>query len=655
MTMTMMTIGALATRYIGRSVPQRLLRLSKCVPLSQGLSTEASKAIGSTPISSKGLYDLLTKEEEELMEEQHVVTDRAKDISNRIGKGVKMRDTRFLEDILPGVPNFSIVVAGEFNAGKSSVINALLGQKLLDTGALPTTDAITVLTHSPDGKRSTANLKGGLLWHQVDAIPEGIVLVDTPGTNAVIVDHTSQTLKLLPTADLILFCTSADRPFPESERKLLQSIQAYRKNIIVIINKMDVLDSSGGSYGFEEKKRVVDFVTEHASAMLGGRPMVISISAKDALSCKLMVTSSTKKKEDGDENTLWNRSNFAILETFLKESLTTETKIKAKLLNPLGVAEGVLVEGLEILVEEEKDLESDVATLNLLNHQFESWTKEMEIDRNSFCTEIKDDLESEGVRVSELVKKIGILKLMRWSLLDDAQWDAAWSRSTTSQKTVEADLMERIREHADHTSRRAQSQGQAVIDYLGKRPSVKNKDIVGTVMAASQFEDTRKTLTDQMKLGIARVLGEHDDGFTKAHIQSTLQQHGAAVVGLETTAAASFVSGYLELLDIVYAGGLGCASAMLGVVVATKAGSSISETYSSEWSRLGGDLYAGLEIVCTKEMLKVNRRILDGVKPYSRYVQTEQERIQTLMTESEEAVSQAHAIRNRIDKLRHYE
>lgn len=592
-----------------------------------------------------GLYDLLTKDEETLMEEQRAVSDRARDIANRIGK-VKMKDTQFLEDILPSntSSNFSIVVAGEFNAGKSSVINALVGHNLLDTGALPTTDSITVLTHNDTS--STSNLQGGLLWHQVKSMPEGIILVDTPGTNAVIVDHTPRTLKLLPTADLILFCTSADRPFPESERALLQSIQAYRKNIIVVINKMDVLDAAGGAYGKEEKQRVVDFVSDNASALLGGRPVVISISAKNALSSKLMTNAN-----------LWERSNFQELETFLKDSLTTETKIKAKLLNPLGVAEGVLVEGLESLKQEEQELEGDVATLNLLRHQFDSWAKEMVSDSKSFCTEIQEELVTEGTRVKRLVDRVGILSLMRLSLLDDVQLEKEWTRSmplgTVDQ--VQENLFERIREMSERTSERAQSQGQAVVDYLGKRPSAKSKNIVGNIVAATQVQDMRSKLKEQMQASVKGVMSNHSELAAKKGTHHSLMQGAVLAAGLEGSALLSFVSSYMEMIDLVYGGAIGCASAAAGVLVVAQASRSVTQRYSKELGQLGTEVYDALEVVCDKELQKVNRRILDGVQPYSRYVQTEQDRIETLTKESEDAVSQAQSIRSRVNKLRHYD
>ncbi len=50
---------------------------------------------------------------------------------------------------------FLLVIVGEFNSGKSSVINALLGGKFLESGILPTTNEISVLKHSTDGNDTT--------------------------------------------------------------------------------------------------------------------------------------------------------------------------------------------------------------------------------------------------------------------------------------------------------------------------------------------------------------------------------------------------------------------------------------------------------------------------------------------------------------------
>ncbi len=109
------------------------------------------------------------------------------------------------------------MIAGEFNSGKSSFINALLGERVLPEGVTPTTDRINVLRHGPE---ITEQLREAYLLertHPAEVLRE-INIVDTPGTNAIIRRHEELTRDFVPRSDLVLFVTSADRPFTESER-----------------------------------------------------------------------------------------------------------------------------------------------------------------------------------------------------------------------------------------------------------------------------------------------------------------------------------------------------------------------------------------------------------------------------------------------------
>jgi hypothetical protein len=74
----------------------------------------SSTEVADSSLGSRGLYSLLSKEEEQLMDEQHALCEKTKEIAARIGK-IKMKDTRFLKDILPDEKSrsFSIVVAGK--------------------------------------------------------------------------------------------------------------------------------------------------------------------------------------------------------------------------------------------------------------------------------------------------------------------------------------------------------------------------------------------------------------------------------------------------------------------------------------------------------------------------------------------------------------
>jgi GTPase Era involved in 16S rRNA processing len=78
-----------------------------------------------------------------------------------------------------------------------------------------------------------------------------ISLVDTPGTNAVITEHQQITEHFVPRSDMVLFVTSCDRAFTESERLFLDRVREFKKKVIVIISKIDLLD------GEEQLREVV--------------------------------------------------------------------------------------------------------------------------------------------------------------------------------------------------------------------------------------------------------------------------------------------------------------------------------------------------------------------------------------------------------------
>ncbi|NIO72666.1 MAG: dynamin, partial [Anaerolineae bacterium] len=102
-------------------------------------------------------------------------------------------------------------------------------------------------------------------------------IVDTPGTNAIIRRHEEITGEFVPRSDLVLFVTSADRPFTESERIFLERIRNWGKKVVIVLNKIDILE------GEADVEKVVGFITEHAQRLLGFAPEVFPLSARLAL------------------------------------------------------------------------------------------------------------------------------------------------------------------------------------------------------------------------------------------------------------------------------------------------------------------------------------------------------------------------------------
>src|SRR3954469_4130603 len=160
---------------------------------------------------------------------------------------------------------FLLVIVGEFNSGKSAFINALVGGSVAAEGVTPTTAQINVLQYGDtlDRKVREANL------HVITAPAEilrEIHIVDTPGTNAIIREHETITAEFVPRSDLVLFVTSADRPFTETERAFLEQVRAWGKKIIVILNKIDLLETQA------EHDKVLSYIRENAAQLLGLKP-----------------------------------------------------------------------------------------------------------------------------------------------------------------------------------------------------------------------------------------------------------------------------------------------------------------------------------------------------------------------------------------------
>ncbi len=70
-------------------------------------------------------------------------------------------------------------------------------------------------------------------------------IVDTPGTNAIMREHERLTAEFVPRSDLVLFVTSADRPFTETERAFLETIRDWGKKIVIVVNKIDIFEREG--------------------------------------------------------------------------------------------------------------------------------------------------------------------------------------------------------------------------------------------------------------------------------------------------------------------------------------------------------------------------------------------------------------------------
>jgi small GTP-binding protein len=268
---------------------------------------------------------ILSKREQEFRVREQELLERLASALERFGTDVAADDLRRFQEAreqLSGL--FLLVVAGEFNSGKSSFINALLGERVLPEGVTPTTDRINVLRHGPE---VTDQLREAYLLertHPAEVLRE-ISIVDTPGTNAIIRRHEELTRDFVPRSDLVLFVTSADRPFTESERTFLEQIREWGKKIVFIVNKIDILPRP------DERDQVIRYVSENAAALLGETPEIFAVSARQAVEARADGAEPARAAE------LWNQSGFEQVEDYLLNTLDQQERVRLKLLNPLNV------------------------------------------------------------------------------------------------------------------------------------------------------------------------------------------------------------------------------------------------------------------------------------------------------------------------------
>ncbi|MCL4529927.1 MAG: dynamin family protein [Chloroflexi bacterium] len=243
----------------------------------------------------------LVRESKQMLEEQKNETqaDRCRDLL------VKLAEDRF-----------NLAVVGQFKRGKSSLMNAIIGQSLLPTGLLPLTSAITALCYGPKEKitlkrtgwtldqeielkelmdyvteqGNPGNQKGVIearIELPVPFLRRGLYFVDTPGIGSTRQANTATTYDFLPQADAVIFVTSVEAPLSESEENFLRDIQGYVRRLFVVANKTDLLSP-------QEQDQVLGYIKAGLTGIIKTSSVEIyPLSARTALQAKLEDNSNT--------------------------------------------------------------------------------------------------------------------------------------------------------------------------------------------------------------------------------------------------------------------------------------------------------------------------------------------------------------------------
>lgn len=169
---------------------------------------------------------------------------------------------------------YNVVVCGEVKKGKSSLLNAIVGQEILPVNSEIATSQVFRISNSShesfelvftDGTRKSitreqlsrygsqvdANLHGepvfqnrNLSYIQVNIpiafLPRGVSLVDTPGLGALYKSHEWITQNYVSNASAILFVLDPERPIESQEKKFILKALDVTKDIIFVMTKIDL-------------------------------------------------------------------------------------------------------------------------------------------------------------------------------------------------------------------------------------------------------------------------------------------------------------------------------------------------------------------------------------------------------------------------------
>lgn len=197
-----------------------------------------------------------------------------------------------------------VAIVGAFKRGKSTLVNALVGEPVLPMGILPVTSAIIEVRHGAEfrcvvefenrppveaGRKDLArfvsqaenpdNEQGVRLVrieHPGLRLPAGSVVVDTPGVASASGENTATTQHFLRNVDVALLVVAVDPPPGAEEVAFATSLRELVPEVVVALNKVDRVSSS-------EATEVASYAKDALSHALSGVPVVLPVSAKRAL------------------------------------------------------------------------------------------------------------------------------------------------------------------------------------------------------------------------------------------------------------------------------------------------------------------------------------------------------------------------------------
>lgn len=331
---------------------------------------------------------------------------------------------------------FSIVVVGEFSAGKSTLLNALMKKRILPSFSNETTATVNFLRHkehaengaagqvfyydgtvknlentnletvekyvSTKGDNVTSEIQHLDLYLDSDFLKDNVTLVDSPGLNGLAAGHREITEKQILESHASIFLFTSEQPGRKSDFDFIHELRSKVNTIIFVLNKIDGIDPHEGETVEDVKDKIKkSFKTQFEDAKI---PEIWPVSAKNALKCRDEELS--KNLSEAEKIELLKTSRMEEFENRLLSFLTNGEKTKQQLLAPLEKISSVVKNTRDAIQNEIEILSQKTDTAEIDNRI---------ADTSSALKELEKQIENNKLEIGKKVS--GILEEIKESII----------------------------------------------------------------------------------------------------------------------------------------------------------------------------------------------------------------------------------------------
>lgn len=438
------------------------------------------------------------------------------DLATALGEmgDIAQEDRQKLMDVAQDLREmfFLVVIIGEFNAGKSSFVNALLGDELLPMGITPTTEAIELIRYSETPQRKPILRDNSLReWAHPNTGAPGVAIVDTPGTGSVFQKHETTAKAFLHRSDLVIFIVSAKRAFAETERLYLEMAKNYGKKIILVINQVDLLEPA-------ELVQVKRFVEQQVKELLDIQPLTFAVSAREAL------------KNRGTTN---DTSGIDAVRAHLRGSFNEATPARQKMLSQLDMAQSIVKRHLDAMQSKVNLVSTDTANVKQVQQELQSQSIGMDSQLRNARAEV--DKVFSGIRLRGLNFINTHLAVRLLGSAPSKEKLQAEFQDVVIGRALR-DINEATNEYVNAVVDHSRTYWRGVIDRLNQLQEILDQEVGG--LDAGVYAQQREGLEEAIRVAESE-LKSYSTGTIVAEIQQTFE---ADLSNFKTSVIAAFGS-----------------------------------------------------------------------------------------------------------------